>query len=86
MIKLKITKASGDVSEYEITPVIEYAFEQHFKSGFHKYFRDEEKQSAVYWLAWEAERRNGNHPVPFGDSYLETLAKVEILDAESPNG
>jgi hypothetical protein len=86
MIKLKITKASGDVLEYEITPVIEFAFEQHFKSGFHKYFRDEEKQSAVYWLAWEAERRNGNHPVPFGDSYLETLAKVEILDAESPNG
>jgi hypothetical protein len=86
MIKLKITKASGDVSEYEVTPVIEYAFEQHFKSGFHKYFRDEEKQSAVYWLAWEAERRNGNHPVPFGDSYLETLAKVEILDADSPNG
>jgi hypothetical protein len=86
MIKLKITKASGDVLEYEVTPVIEYAFEQHFKSGFHKYFRDEEKQSAVYWLAWEAERRNGNHPVPFGDSYLETLAKVEILDADSPNG
>jgi hypothetical protein len=47
MIKLKITKASGDVSEYEITPVIEFAFETHFKSGFHKYFRDEEKQSAV---------------------------------------
>jgi len=86
MIKLKITKASGDVSEYEITPVIEFAFENHFKSGFHKYFRDEEKQSAVYWLGWEAERRNGNHPVPFGDSYLETLAKVEILDADSPNG
>jgi hypothetical protein len=86
MIKLKVTKASGDVSEYEITPLIEYSFEQHFKSGFHKYFRDEEKQSAVYWLAWEAERRNGLHPVPFGDAYLETLAKVEILDADSPNG
>jgi hypothetical protein len=86
MIKLKITKASGDVLEYEITPVIEYAFEQHFKSGFHKHFRDEEKQTSVYWLSWEAERRNGNHPVPFGDSYLETLTKVEILDADSPNG
>jgi len=86
MIKLKITKASGDVLEYEVTPVIEFSFESHFKSGFHKYFRDEEKQGAVYWLAWEAERRNGNHPVPFGDSYLETLAKVEILDADSPNG
>jgi hypothetical protein len=86
MIKLKITKASGDVLEYEITPVIEFSFESHFKSGFHKYFRDEERQSSVYWLAWEAERRNGQHPAPFGDSYLETLAKVEILDADNPNG
>jgi hypothetical protein len=86
MIKLKITKASGDILEYEITPVIEYSFESHFKSGFHKHFRDEEKQTSVYWLSWEAERRNGNHPVPFGDAYLETLAKVEILDADSPNG
>ena len=86
MIKLKITKASGDVLEYEVTPAIEFAFETHFKSGFHKYFREEERQSAVYWLAWESERRNGQTPVPFGDSYLETLAKVEILDAENPNG
>ena len=86
MIKLKITKASGDILEYEVTPAIEFAFETHFKSGFHKYFRDEERQSAVYWLAWEAERRNGQTPVPFGDLYLETLAKVEILDADSPNG
>ena len=86
MIKLKITKASGDVLEYEITPVIEFAFESYFKSGFHKHFRDEEKQTSVYWLAWEAERRNGQTPVPFGDSYLETLTKVEILDADSPNG
>jgi len=86
MIKLKITKASGEVSEYEITPAIEFAFESHFKSGFHKRFRDEEKQSDVYWLAWESERRNGKYPAPFGESYLETLAKVEILDADSPNG
>ena len=86
MIKLKITKASGDVSEYEITPAIEFAFEKEMKSGFHKRFRDEEKQSDVYWLAWEAERRNGVTVPLFGDKYLETLAKVEILDADSPNG
>jgi hypothetical protein len=86
MIKLKITKASGEVSEYEITPAIEFAFESHFKSGFYSRFRTEEKQSDVYWLAWESERRNGKYPAPFGESYLETLAKVEILDADSPNG
>jgi hypothetical protein len=86
MIKLKITKASGEVNEYEITPVIEFAFEREMKMGFHKYFREEEKQTGVYFLAFEAERRNGVTVVPFGDKYLETLAKVEILDADNPNG
>jgi len=86
MIKLRVTKASGDITEYDITPALEYAFEQNFKSGFHKRFRDEEKQSDVYWLSWEAERRSGVTVQPFGDKYLETLAKVEIMDADSPNG
>jgi hypothetical protein len=70
----------------DVLPLDEYAFEQNFKSGFHKRFRDEEKQSDVYWLSWEAERRAGITVVPFGEKYLETLSKVEILDADSPNG
>jgi len=86
MIRLKITKASGEIAEYEISPAIEFAFEQNFKSGFHKRFRDEEKQSDVYWLAWESERRAGITVPLFGEKYLETLSKVEILDADSPNG
>jgi hypothetical protein len=86
VIKLKITKASGDVSEHDITPAIEYAFEQHMKAGFHKRFRDEERQSDVYWLAWEAERRANVTVAPFGEQYLTTLRAVEILDADSPNG
>lgn len=86
MLKLKITKASGDISEHEITPAIEYSFEQFFKSGFHKRFRDEERQSDIYWLAWECLRRSGDTVKPFGDQFLETLSKVEILDADSPNG
>jgi hypothetical protein len=86
MIKLKITKASGDVNEYEITPAIEFAFEREMKMGFHKYFREEEKQTGIYFLAFEAERRNGVTVVPFGEKYLETLAKVEVLDADNPNG
>ena len=86
MIKLRVTKASGDVTEYEITPALEYAFEQQCKTGFHKRFRDEERQSDVYWLSWEAERRAGITVPLFGDKYLETLAKVEIMDADSPNG
>ena len=86
MIKLRLTKASGDVSDFDISPALEYAFEQQFKTGFHKRFRDEERQSDIYWLAWEAERRSGITVVPFGDKYLETLSKVEILDADAPNG
>ena len=45
MAKLKVTRADGSVNEYQITPVIEYAFESHAKKGFHKAFRDDEKQS-----------------------------------------
>ena len=86
MFKLKITKASGDISEHEITPAIEYAFEQNFKAGFHKRFRDEERQSDVYWLAWECLRKSGETVKPFGEQFLETIKKVEILEAESPNG
>ena len=86
MIKLKITKASGDIVDYDVTPAIEYAFETQMKTGFHKRFRDEERQSDVYWLSWEAERRSGVTVPPFGEKYLETLVKVEVLDADSPNG
>lgn len=86
MFKLKITKASGDISEHEISPAIEYAFEQNFKAGFHKRFRDEERQSDVYWLAWECLRKSGETVKPFGEQFLETIKKVEILEAESPNG
>lgn len=86
MIKIRVTKASGEVSEYDVTPALEYSFEQQFKTGFHKRFRDEEKQSDIYWLAWEAERRSGATVPPFGEKYLENLSRVEILDADSPNG
>lgn len=86
MIKLKITRASGEVSEHLITPVIEYAFEQYAKTGFMKAFRDNEKQSDVYWLAWECLRRDGISVKPFGTDFLETLQSVEIMDAEYPNG
>ena len=86
MFKLKITKASGDISEHEISPAIEYAFEQNFKAGFHKRFRDEERQSDVYWLAWECLRRSGETVKPFGEQFLDSIKKVEILEADSPNG
>ncbi len=80
MAKLKITRADGSVSDHQITPSIEYAFEVYAKKGFHKAFRDDEKQSDVYWLAWECIRRSGETVKPFGAEFLDTLSKVEVLD------
>jgi hypothetical protein len=80
MAKLKITRADGSVSEHQITPSIEYTFEVYAKMGFHKAFRDMERQTDVYWLAWECVRRSGETVKPFGAEFLETLAKVEVLD------
>ena len=45
MAKLKIVRTDGSVLEGEITPAVEYSFEQYAKKGFHKAFRDEEKQT-----------------------------------------
>ena len=84
MAKLIIKRASGEVSEHEITPIIEYAFEQHFKNGFHKYFREDEQQTAVYWLAWECIRRSGETVKPFGEQFIETLSAVEVAES-APN-
>ena len=82
MAKLKVTRADNSVTEYEITPLIEYAFEQYAKKGFHKALLEDQKQSDIYWLCWEAQRRSGVTVKPFGESYLETLKTVEVLDSD----
>jgi hypothetical protein len=80
MAKLKVTKVDGNVSEHQITPSIEYAFELYAKKGFHRAFREDEKQSDVYWLAWECLRAAGETVPTFGAAFLATLKKVEVLD------
>ena len=80
MARLKITRADGNVSEHQITPRIEYAFELFAKKGFMKAFRDDEKQSDLYWLAHEWLRTSGETVKPFGAEFLDTLSKVEVLD------
>ena len=80
MARLKITRANGDVSEHQITPRIEYAFELYAKKGFHKAFRDDEKQTDVYWLAHECIRSTGETVPMFGSEFLDTLKSVEVLD------
>ena len=80
MLRLKITRADGSVSDHQITPRIEYAFELNYKKGFHKAFRDDEMQTMVYWLAWECIRASGETVPMFGAQFLDTLAKVDVLD------
>ena len=87
MASLRVTRADGTVSQHEITPAIEYAFEQYAKKGFYKAFQEDQKQSDIYWLAWECLRRADAPDVkPFGDKLLETLKAVEVLGDEYPNG
>ena len=82
MAKLKIVRNDGSILEGEITPAVEYAFEQYAKMGFHKSFRDQELQSHVYWLSWEITRRSGETVKPFGIDFIETLKSVEVLDSD----
>ena len=82
MAKLKITRADGSVSDHQITPSIEYAFEVYAKKGFHKALIEDQKQSDVYWLCWEAIRRSGETVKPFGEQFLESLKSVEVLESD----
>lgn len=80
MAKLKVTRTDGSVNEFAITPLIQYAFEVYKKKGFHKAIMDDQLQSDIYWLCWECIRRSGETVKPFGESFVETLANVEILE------
>lgn len=82
MAKLQVKWADNTEDVYEITPVIEYAFEQYAKKGFHKALIDEQKQSDIYWLVWEAARRQGKTVKPFGEEFVSTLARVEVLESD----
>lgn len=86
MLQLKVTRVSGETDTYKITPVIEFAFEQYAKKGLRKAFLEDEKQSDVYWLAWECLRRAGVAVKPFGNDFLETLESVEVESIQNPNG
>ena len=82
MAKLKVTRADGSVNEYEITPVIEFAFENYAKKGFHRALMEDQMQTSIYWLVWESIRRSGETVKPFGEAFIETLANVEVLESD----
>ena len=80
MAKLKITRATGEVTEHQITPAIEYAFELRKGKGFHKSFVEDQLQTDVYWLAYECLKRSAVTIPLFGAEFMDMLAKVEVLD------
>lgn len=82
MAKLRVTTTDNATTDYEITPLLEYSFEQYAKMGFHKALLQEQKQSDIYWLCWEAMRRSGVTVKPFGEQFLETLKSVEVLESD----
>ena len=82
MAKLKIVRNDGSELIGEITPSVEYAFEQYYKVGFHRAFREQEMQSMVYYLSWEITKRAGEAPKPFGEAFIDTLKSVEVLDSD----
>jgi hypothetical protein len=82
MAKLKITRVDGSIGEYEITPIIQYAFEMYAKKGFHKALIDDQKMSDIYFLAHECIKRSGETIKPYGEGFIETLTSVEVLDSD----
>jgi hypothetical protein len=82
MAKLKVTRADGQVQEFEITPILEWSFENYAKMGFHKALLENQKQSDIFWLCWEAIRRSGETVKPFGEEFISTLKNVEVLDSD----
>ena len=82
MAKLKITRDTGVVEEYDITPAIEVEFEAYAKMGINKCFREQQKQPDVYYLCWLAITRSGQTVALFGEAFLNTLKAVEVLDSD----
>ncbi|CAB4161710.1 hypothetical protein UFOVP1201_20 [uncultured Caudovirales phage] len=78
MAKLKITRGDGTVLDGEITPKVEYLFEVYHKKGFYKSFREDEMQTAVYYVAWLVTQEAGETVKPFGVEFIESLKKVEV--------
>lgn len=83
MAKLVVTMLDNSVHHIEISPRLEYAFELYAKKGFHKAFRDDEKQSDVYWLAHHGLMLAGEVTIkPFGPEFLDQLKSVEVTESD----
>ena len=53
--------------------------------GISKALREDEKQSDIFWLAWECLRRAGAQVSLSFDEFIDSLDTVEVLDEEKNN-
>ena len=86
MASLKVTFESGVVETYKITPAIEVEFEAYAKMGINKCFREQEKQTDIYYLVWIAIKNSGQTVALWGPEFLKTLAEVEVQEGDPSNG
>jgi hypothetical protein len=78
LAKLKITKTDGEVSEHDISPLVQYKFEKKEK----KSVATIDSQTDMYQLAWFCLQVAGETIPPFGEDFVATLDKVEVVDGD----
>lgn len=91
-LSLRVTTTNG-ISDYQVGPKIQVAFEREFKVGLPKAFAADQKMEHLYWLAWkcaEVEAKSGGPAVKPFDGWLDTVESVEVVgvdqDPLSPEG
>ena len=55
-------------------------------SGVVEELTEDQKQTDVYYLCWEAIRRSGQTVPVFGDEFLKTLKSVEVGESDPLGG
>jgi hypothetical protein len=53
-----------------------------YGSGISKVLREHERQTEIFWLAYECLRRAGAQIPLWGSEFIDTLETVEVLDEE----
>ena len=78
LAKLKITRTDGEVTEHDISPSVQFKFEEKEKKSVAAI----DSQSDLYLLAWFCLQVAGQTIPPFGEDFVATLDKVEVVDGD----
>lgn len=78
LAKLKTTRTDGEVFTHDISPLVQFKFEKAQK----KSVASIDTQSDLFQLAWFCLQVNGVTVPPFGEEFVATLEKVEVVDGD----